>query len=124
MSKSAKKSAKRLPPNLSSPVAPSHETRTKVYVVPTEFNSSTHDKLPSVSPRSAVEYKSDSKTERANEKYLSNHPELYSLLVYIEHEILRSKPDDIGQFLGLLFHPENEQKIKSDIKLSLSSTEV
>lgn len=94
-----------------------------IYVVPTEFNKTTHDKMPSISPREPVDSKSDSKAEKANIKYFSAHPELPSLLVYLEGEILRHKPENIGNFLGELFDESNEANIKTALKLSVPSFE-
>jgi hypothetical protein len=109
-----------------SPASPSPTTLVPkmLYVVPTVFNTTTHDKMPSISPRPAVEYKSDSKTERGNAKYLSNHPELYSLLVHMENEILRNKPENIGSFLGDFFDASNETQLKEYLKLAVPSFEV
>lgn len=85
-------------------------------VPPLEFNPTTRDTMPSISPRDALSYKSDKRTYKEFEKYSEKHPEIHRLLVIIQTEILRNKPADILDYMcDVIFGMENEANLKKEL---------
>jgi hypothetical protein len=82
-------------------------------VQPIEFNSTTHDLLPSISPRDKLEHIEDRKLLKTQNKFLDSNRLLNKFTILLQAEILKAKPDNILDFIiEEFFSDENIKKIK------------
>lgn len=90
------------------------EDLVKLNIEPTKFNESTHNLLPSISPREALEYQEDTKLWKSQTRFSNANSLLYKFVILLQSEILRNKPDDILDYIvNDFFSVENIKNIKS-----------
>ena len=82
------------------------------------FNDAISDTpLPSFSPRDRLAYRRDKGNMLDSEKYANDHPELARLMIHIQSEVLKNKPDDIIEFLcDSIFTKDSIKNMKANFR--------
>lgn len=86
----------------------------KMNIEPTIFNESTHNLLPSISPREPLPYEDDIRLFNRQTRFSNANSLLYKFVILLQSEILRAKPDNILEYIvNDFFSVENIKNIKS-----------
>ncbi len=73
------------------------------HVVQLDLNATTHDPMPSVSPRDQLSYVGDKKTLKEITKFKEKNANLNKFMLKLRTEILIAKPDNIVKWVDRYF---------------------
>jgi len=97
--------------------AAAEEARYK-HVLQLDFNTTTRDPMPSISPRDQLSYQQDKKQAKEIAKFREKAPELDRLLLLLRYEILKEKPPNIVRFCAnKMFAESNEGNLRQELRL-------
>jgi hypothetical protein len=88
------------------------------HVTPLQLNQTTHDPMPSLSPRDHLSYQADKKPLKEIQKFRENNPVLNKFVLLLQTEIVKAKPDNIVKWVDRYFFEENNiKKMRKELSL-------
>jgi hypothetical protein len=88
------------------------------HVTPLQLNQTTHDPMPSLSPRDHLSYQADKKPLKEMQKFRENNPVLNKFVLLLQTEIMKAKPDNIVKWVDrYFFEANNIKKIRKELSL-------
>jgi len=88
------------------------------HVTPLDLNATTHDPMPSMSPRDQLSYAGDKKALKELTKFRDSTPNLNKFMLRLHTEILLAKPENIIKWVDrFFFAEENIALIRKELEM-------
>jgi len=88
------------------------------HVTPLELNATTHDPMPSMSPRDQLSYAGDKKALKEITKFREHIPNLNKFMLRLHTEVLVAKPDNIIKWVDrYFFSHENIELMRKELEM-------
>ncbi len=86
------------------------------YVTKLVLNVTTHDPMPSLSPRDQLSYQPDKKLLKEATKFNESNPNINRFIIRLHSEILQAKPENVIKWVDRhFFSPENIAILRKEL---------